>query len=68
MRFFAVGGGIVVIRLVLPVMIWLTRPAAFREVIGSAFWAGWLVSLLAAEVWIRATRPRQIAPFAATEV
>ena len=55
-RFFAVGVGIVAIRLVAPVIIWVMRPAMFRDVIGLTFWAGWIVSLTAAEAWIRWTR------------
>lgn len=55
-RFFAVGVGIVVIRLVVPVFMWLLRPVSFRDIIGLAFWAGWVISVAVAEVWIRSTR------------
>lgn len=55
-RFFAVSVGIVVIRLIMPVIIWLLSPASFREILGLAFWAGFFVSLLIAELWIRSTR------------
>ena len=55
-RFFAIGAGIVVIRLAGPAIIWLVRPAQFRDVVGLTFWVGWLVSLMVAEGWIRSTR------------
>lgn len=55
-RFYAVGLGIVVIRLATPIILWLLSPAPFRDIIGLAFWAGWVVSLSVAEVWIRSTR------------
>lgn len=52
-RFFAVGLGIVVIRLVGAPLAWLLSPARFGDVIGWTFWAGWLISLTVGEVWIR---------------
>ena len=55
-RFFAVGVGIVVIRLVGPVIIWLLSPAPFRDIVGLTFGVGWLVSVTVGEVWIRLTR------------
>ncbi len=55
-RFFALGVGIVVIRLAAPVILWLLSPAPFRDIVGLTFWAGWVVSLTIAEVWIRSTR------------
>jgi len=55
-RFFAVGTGIVVIRLAGPLLIWLLNPVMFRDVIGLTFWTGFVVSVGVAEVWIRATR------------
>ena len=55
-RFFAIGAGIVVIRLVGPLFVWLLSPAPFREIVGWTFWAGWLISITVAECWIRYTR------------
>jgi uncharacterized membrane protein len=55
-RFFALGVGIVVIRFAAPVIMWLLSPAPFRDIVGLAFWAGWIVSVTVAEVWIRSTR------------
>jgi uncharacterized membrane protein len=55
-RFFAVGVGIVVIRLVGPVIIWLSSPVPFRDIVGLTFWVGWLVSVVVGEAWIRSTR------------
>jgi uncharacterized membrane protein len=55
-RFFAVGAGIVVIRLVSPLVILVMRPAPYRDLIGVTFWAGWIIAVAAAEVRIRATR------------
>jgi uncharacterized membrane protein len=55
-RFFAVGVGIVVIRLVQPLIIFLHSPVPLRELVGLTFWAGWLVAVTIAELWIRATR------------
>lgn len=64
-RFFAVGVGIVVIRLIGPLMIWGLNPMPFAEIIGWNFWAGWLLSVAVAELWIRATRMKpgvQVSP------
>ena len=66
-RFFAIGVGIVVIRLVGPVIIWLLNPPTFRDIIGWTFWAGWLVSLTVAEVWIRSTRAAHGVPSVAPQ-
>lgn len=55
-RFFAVGVGVVVIRLIMPVIIWILSPGSLRDILGLAFWAGWIVSLMIAELWIRSTR------------
>lgn len=57
-RFYAVGVGVVAVRLVSPIVIWLLAPAPFSKLIGVSFWAGWIVSVAVAEVWIRATRGR----------
>ncbi|MBK5260633.1 MAG: DUF2306 domain-containing protein [Thermoanaerobaculia bacterium] len=59
-RFFAVGVGIVVIRIVGPFIIWFMSPTPFRDIVGLTFWAGWIISVLVAEVWIRRTRARQL--------
>jgi hypothetical protein len=55
-RFFAVGAGIVVIRLVQPLIMSALSPAPLRDIFGLIFWAGWIVSVTVAELWIRATR------------
>jgi uncharacterized membrane protein len=60
-RFFGVGVGIVVIRLVQPLIIWLRSPEPLRDLVGSTFWVGWLVAMTVAEVWIRSTRDRATA-------
>ena len=61
-RFFATGAGIVVIRLVGPLFVWLLSPAPFRDIVGWTFWAGWLISITVAEVWIRYTRAATVVP------
>lgn len=55
-RLYAVAVGIVVIRLVGPPIILLLTPTPFREIIGLTFWAGWGLSVMVAELWIRSTR------------
>lgn len=60
-RFFAVGVGIVVIRIVGPFIIWIMSPAPFRDIVGLTFWAGWIISVSVAEIWIRRTRARNSA-------
>ncbi|MEO6260597.1 MAG: DUF2306 domain-containing protein [Thermoanaerobaculia bacterium] len=55
-RFFALGVGIVVIRLLMPLILWLLHPGEVRDIFGLSFWAGWILSLMTAELWIRSTR------------
>jgi uncharacterized membrane protein len=59
-RCFAVGLGIGTIRLIAVVVLNLTHLVT-RQIITPSFWAGWVVTLLGAEVWIRAQR-RAAAP------
>ena len=54
-RTFAVGLGIGTIRLIAVTVLSTTRIDA-HELITPAFWIGWTVTLLGAEVWIRAQR------------
>lgn len=63
-RLFAVGVGIVAIRLVGPVIIMLMSPTPFRDIVGLTFWAGWILSVFVAELWIRLIE----APITLTEV
>ncbi len=60
-RFYAVGIAIVVIRLVGPIIIFALSPTPFREIVGLTFWAGWIISISVAEIWIRRTRVAQTA-------
>ncbi len=55
-RFFSIGVGIVVMRLVMPVLFWLLTPADFRIILGLGFWAGLIISVATAELWIRSSR------------
>jgi uncharacterized membrane protein len=64
-RFYAAGLSVVVIRLLGPAALWLFTTVTFRDALGLTFWAGWLLTQLAAELWIRATRaPRAGRAFA----
>lgn len=56
LRCFAIGLGIGTIR-VLAVIILNTTSLTTRQIIAPTFWVGWSVTLLAAELWIHATRP-----------
>ena len=58
-RCFAVGLGIGTIRLI-AVVVLNTTHLTTPEIIVPSFWAGWIVSLLAAELVIRAQRPRRL--------
>jgi uncharacterized membrane protein len=51
-RAFAVAVGVAVIRVVAAVMAWI-EPLTIRDIIGPSFWSGWLISVAAAELWIR---------------
>ncbi|MGZ4809039.1 MAG: DUF2306 domain-containing protein [Thermoanaerobaculia bacterium] len=64
-RFYATGVGIVVVRLVAPLIIWAMAPAPFHDIVGWTFWTGWIVSVTAGELWIRRTRGGYIEPSAA---
>ena len=55
-RCFATGLGIGTIR-VFAVILLNTTSLTTKQIIAPTFWAGWTVTLLLAEVWIRATRP-----------
>jgi VIT1/CCC1 family predicted Fe2+/Mn2+ transporter len=69
-RAFSIGIGIAVVRVVGSVLFVMTRAEPF-EIIGLSFWIGWMLSLAAAELWIRHTRPAwsglEGAPMRATE-
>ena len=56
LRSFSLGLGIATIR-VLAVIVLNTTSLTTREIIAPTFWVGWGVTLLGAELWIRATRP-----------
>lgn len=55
-RAFAIGIGVATVRVVGSVLFVMTRAEPF-EIIGLSFWIGWMLSLAAAELWIRRTRP-----------
>jgi hypothetical protein len=55
-RFFAIGIGVVIIRLTDAPILWMLRPAHFRDIVGLTFWAGFLIAAAVAEARIRATR------------
>ena len=59
-RVFALGLGVATIRLVI-LLCELITGAAMREVFAAAFWIGLAANALAAELWIRRTRPRSSA-------
>lgn len=64
-RTFAAGLGIGTIRMI-AVVVLNTTHLTTREIIVPSFWAGWTVTLLAAEVWIRAQRrEKKLVPAAA---
>ena len=54
-RAFSIGIGISVVRIVGGIVLLITRRPTF-ELLGLAFWLGWLISVLAGEVSIRRTR------------
>ncbi len=54
-RTFAVGLGVGTIRLIAVVLLNATSLDA-HQIIAGSFWAGWVVTLVGAEVWIRAQR------------
>ena len=57
MRAFAIGLGVSTIRIVVAVFVILAHQR-MEEVFGIAFWLGWSINLIAAEVWINLTRVR----------
>ena len=59
-RAFAIAIGISTIRVVGGVFDMVLTPAGYRsqEIFVLSFWTGWLITLGAAELWIRYTRPR----------
>jgi uncharacterized membrane protein len=59
-RAFAIALAISVIRLIAAVLDIALTPAGFRpdEIFVLSLWSGWIVTLGAAELWIRYTRPR----------
>lgn len=59
-RCFAVGLGIGTIR-VMAVILLNTTALTTRQIFVPVFWMGWTVTLAAAELWIRATRPARAA-------
>lgn len=52
-RFYAGALSIVAVRLLSPAIVWLSDPAPIQGVVGTTFWAGWIVTQAAAELWIR---------------
>ena len=59
-RAFAIAIGISTIRIVGGVFDMVLTPAGYhpQEIFVLSFWTGWLITLGAAELWIRYTRPR----------
>jgi uncharacterized membrane protein len=60
MRAFSVGLGVATIRVFYVVMIYTTDLPA-RECFNTSIWLGFMLTLLAAEVWINLTRPERSA-------
>ena len=63
-RMFAIGLGIATVRIIGLILVVITR-SSFQELAGTAFWLGWLLTLAAAEWWIRRTRVRDTGVVAA---
>ncbi len=63
-RAFAIAIGISTIRVVGGVLDIFLTPAGYgqQELFVLSFWSGWLLTLGAAELWIRYTRPRSLSP------
>jgi len=61
-RAFALGIAISTVRVVAPVVDYALTPAGFRswEMFALSVWLGWLLTLGAAEAWIRYTRPSSL--------
>jgi uncharacterized membrane protein len=60
-RMFSIGLGIATVRVVGLLLLVVTR-SSFQESAGAVFWLGWVSTFAVAEVWIRYTRPRRVAP------
>lgn len=63
-RAFAVGIGISTVRVVMIVLDFALTPAGFhpKEIFVLGIWTGWVITVGAAELWIRYTRPLQRSP------
>jgi uncharacterized membrane protein len=61
-RFYAVGLSIVTIRLLGAPTLWLLAPITVGDALTVTFWAGWLLTQLVAELWIRWTRVHRLVP------
>lgn len=57
-RMFSIGLGIATVRVVGLILFAITG-ARFQDMAGLSFWTGWVSTLVAAELWIRHTRPRK---------
>ena len=55
-RAFAVAIGVSTVRVVALVLVAFTGFSEFQKVFGLTFWLGWILTLGAAELWIRRTR------------
>lgn len=55
---FSVALGVSTIRIVEPLLVALTGLGS-RKLFGTALWIGWLITLAAAEFWVRWTRGRE---------
>ena len=57
-RAFAIALGISTVRLVTPIFLIILSPFGVgeRELFALSFWSGWLITLGAAELWIRYSR------------
>jgi uncharacterized membrane protein len=60
-RMFSIALGVSIIRIVEPVLVFVTRIGP-QEWFGPSLWIGWLIALAVAEIWIRHTRNRFV-PF-----
>lgn len=59
-RAFSIAIGISTIRIVTLILTAIAGRSTFQEFFGVSFWIGWVLTLVAAELWIRYTRPLRV--------
>ena len=58
-RAFSIGLGVSTIRLVIIAFV-IAAGLPFEQIFGIAFWLGWSINMIGAEVWINLTRPHHL--------